>query len=129
MLLERADRAYEAGADARAIRHYRGYLAQAPDSPRVWYRFGNALARDGQLRPAQEALEQALTLDPALAEAKHNLGLVHMQLAWKALLAARRNLPESDTQSAGTMRYLGCLMATFAGETNPGNCRHPSQQE
>lgn len=126
---EAGDRAYAADNHAEAIVHYRAYLAEMPSEPRVWYRLGNALAREGALRQAQDALEQALERDPGLAEARHNLGLVHMQLAWRALLEARRDLPEADSAGAGTMRYLACLMEILAGESVAESCRPPNQEE
>ena len=67
------DRAME--AYQRAIETGDPALAAA-----AWYNLGNALYRQQQLEPALEAYKQALRLDPADADAKHNLEWVLEQM-------------------------------------------------
>jgi Ca-activated chloride channel family protein len=64
--IEAYERAIEAGDPA---------LAAA-----AWYNLGNALYRQQQLEPALEAYKQALRLNPADADAKHNLEWVLEQM-------------------------------------------------
>ena len=41
-----------------------------------WYRSGNTAAESGRLERAADAYRHALSLDPDMARARHNLGLV-----------------------------------------------------
>ncbi|HKJ95896.1 MAG TPA: tetratricopeptide repeat protein [Gammaproteobacteria bacterium] len=122
-LRARGDAAYEAGHYREAARVYRRYLELRDGDPQAYYRLGNSESRLGHLRQAQRAYDRTLSLDPTFYRAQHNLGLVHMQLAWKNLLEARRHLPEADAAAADTMHYLGCLMETFMGYPEPSLCR------
>ena len=124
-----AMQAYGAGRYAEAGAALERYLARRPEDAGAWYRLGNALARQDRLREAEAAYYRALDLEPGMARARHNLGLVHMQLAWKALFEARRALPEVDSAAAATMRYLGCLMETFMGHPEPELCREAPVEE
>ena len=101
----------------------------APQDAEGWYRQGNALAREDRLEEARAAYVQALALDPDLARARHNLGLVHLQLGWQALLQARRELPADDRAAAATMDYLGCLMQVLMGRPESIHCDPPSGEE
>ena len=103
--------------------------AGPPQDAEGWYQQGNALARDDRLEEARAAYVRALELQPELARARHNLGLVHMQLGWKALLQARRELPAEHPASAATMDYLGCLMQVFMGRPDSSHCDPPSSEE
>ena len=100
-----------------------------PEDAEGWYRQGNALAREDRLEEARAAYLQALALQPDLARARHNLGLVHLQLGWKALLQARRDLPAEDRAAAATMDYLGCLMQVFTGRPDSIHCGPPPGEE
>ncbi|MGD8428784.1 MAG: tetratricopeptide repeat protein [Ectothiorhodospiraceae bacterium] len=123
VLGQRAAAAYDAGRFDDAATGYRLYLKHFPDDARAWYRLGNSYAELDRLRDAEAAYYRALKIDGTLARARHNLGLVHMQLAWKNLLEARRSLPEADQAAAETMQYLGCLMETFMGYPDPELCQ------
>ncbi|UEX76729.1 tetratricopeptide repeat protein [Spiribacter halobius] len=110
-----ADAAYAAEDWERAAARYRGYLALEGTDAEAWYRLGNAEARRGELEEAEAALRRSLELAPERAEARHNLGLVQLQLGRRNLLAARRELPAADATATQTVRYLACLMALFRG--------------
>lgn len=100
-----------------------------PQDAQDWYRQGNTLAHDDRLEEAREAYVRALELDPNLARARHNLGLVHLQLGWKALLQARRELPADDRAAAATMDYLGCLMQVLMERPESTHCDPPPGEE
>jgi len=117
-----ADQAYEAGDYAAAADQYRRYLDRRSDDASAWFRFGYAEAQTGRLVAAEHALRKALALDPNMARARHNLGMVQIQLGVKAILSARRNLPDVDQTAARTMQYLACLMETFMGFPDPKTC-------
>lgn len=119
---EQARRAYEASNYERAVEHYVDYLQQRPEDAQAWYRLGNAQAQLGRLEAAESALRQALALNSKMDRARHNLGLVQIQLGVMAILEARRGLPDVDQPAARTMEYLACLMETFMGYPQPRTC-------
>lgn len=100
-----------------------------PEDAQDWYRQGNTLAHEDRLEEALAAYVRALELDPNLARARHNLGLVHLQLGWKALLQARRELPADDRAAAATMAYLECLMQVLTGRPGSIDCDPPPGEE
>lgn len=95
--------------------------AQAED----WFRLGNLYAQEGNLEAAAAAYREALSRDPKIAQARHNLGMTYLQLGVQALLEARRGLPDVDDQAAGSMRWLACIMELFMGYPDPATCREP----
>lgn len=117
-----AGAAYEAEDYAAAAEGFIDYLQRRPDDAEAWFRLGNAQAQLGRLEAAESALRQALALEPGMARARHNLGLVQIQLGVTAVLMARRDLPEVDDPAARTMEYLACLMETFMGYPRPQTC-------
>jgi Flp pilus assembly protein TadD len=65
----------------RAIAHLRVALAIAPQSPASWANLSTALQRIGRLDDAERTARQAISLDPALAQAWNALGLVAIDRA------------------------------------------------
>lgn len=59
----------EIGSLKEAIRDYEAVVKKEPTNPLMWFRYGEALFLDGQLEPAQHALEKAIDLDPVHAAA------------------------------------------------------------
>lgn len=116
------DDAQAAGADAES-------LEQTPTDPQSWYRLGNDLAEGGRLREAQGAYEQALALDSEFAPARYNLGLVHVQLGWRAVIAATPDLAEPDRAALTAARYLQCVADILKGNPEPIACRSPQPRE
>lgn len=104
-------------------------LEHEPSDPQSWYLFGNSLAEQDQLRAAQRAYEQALALDPEFAPARYNLGLVHLQLGWRAVIGATPDLPESDRAALAAARYLQCVAEILKGNPEPDACRSPETRE
>lgn len=122
-LHQSAEAAYQHGDWLRAVHSYRAYLDKVPADPQGWYRMANAYVQLDRLRQAEAAYYQALNLDPDLAQARHNLALVHMQLAWKELLQARRQLPPDEPAARQTQRYFACLLQTLKGQARPAQCQ------
>ncbi|WP_435101243.1 tetratricopeptide repeat protein [Arhodomonas sp. AD133] len=126
----RANGAYQSERWGAAARDYRRYVESVPSDPHAWYRLGNAEARLGELRAAEAAYYAALEADPELARARHNLGLVQIRLAWRALAGARRDLPADDRAGRETRRLLTCLRELFmAGPDAEGECPAPDPTE
>ena len=66
--------AYELGKYNNAIQHYRQYLRDRPDDPKVLSRMAMAWFQLGEYSRAREACHQALLLDPLNLTARHALG-------------------------------------------------------
>lgn len=128
---EAAFAAYQADDFDRAERLLADYLVRSPTDAQAWYRLGNVRLRLGQVRAGIDALDQALALDPGLAEARHNRAMAHIHFGINELLKARRELPEVDDSAVWTMRYLACVMETFMGYPDALTCRteYYTQQE
>jgi superkiller protein 3 len=68
---------YGKGFDAaKSIHHYMKALATRPDSAVIHYNLGVVYARSGDLEGAERELEKASELDPAMADAPLQLGLL-----------------------------------------------------
>lgn len=78
-----ANHAYEQGDFARAIQLYRDALREEPESPRLWYNLGTALAQADQGEEAIDAFDQAHQLFETpedRARARYNAGHLMSQL-------------------------------------------------
>lgn len=66
--------AYELGKYNNAIQHYRQYLRDRPEDPKVLARMAMAWFQMGEFPRAREACHQALLVDPMNLTARHALG-------------------------------------------------------
>jgi tetratricopeptide (TPR) repeat protein len=66
--------AMELGKYNNAIQHFRRYLRERPDDPRVLAKMAMAWFQLGEYPRAREACHQALLVDPDNVEARHALG-------------------------------------------------------
>jgi protein O-GlcNAc transferase len=71
----------DADPSARSLDDLRNAVRAQPTDAAARTALAARLARSGDLVGAQAHLEQAVALDPRLPEARHNLGLVHMNRA------------------------------------------------
>ncbi len=113
---EQANAAFAAGRyDAAAA----AYRALADRLPRVdlYFNLGTAEANAGRLGPAVWAFEQALVLDPADDDARHNLESVRQSALHRGLSATggdlRFILPGDDDVGTGLLTALTPATATF----------------
>ncbi|MFB4204943.1 tetratricopeptide repeat protein [Arhodomonas sp. KWT2] len=124
-----ADRAYDAGRYRDAASRYQHYLESAPRDPHAWYRLGNARVELGRLRPAETAFYRALDADPAMARARHNLGLVQLRLAWRSLVEAHSRLPADAARDKRTAALAACLLQGLGTWQGPGQCPQRTDNE
>ena len=68
----------EAGDYKRAVEFYRRAIELEPANARTFYNLSLALARLGDRAAERDALEKAVAVDPNLAPAHNQLGLIHM---------------------------------------------------
>ena len=105
-----------------AEQRFREALAMAPDNPTVWANLGLCLHDAGRLEDAASALERAIALDPAHADARLNAALVCMDRG--DVTAAGAHLQyvlnvSPDFPEAHTLRAQWLLMqADYAGGWN-----------
>jgi tetratricopeptide (TPR) repeat protein len=74
------DISLDLGRVDRATEYYQRYVALDERSPRVLYKLGVARYRSGDAGDALSALDQALQLDPGLADARFLMGLCQRDL-------------------------------------------------
>lgn len=84
------------GEFARAAEIYQDMTVRFPELPEPWNNLAVLYAAQGRLDEARRALETALLNDPGYAEAKANLGDVHL------MLAARAHREAADMGAAGS---------------------------
>ncbi len=102
--------AYQAENWPLALDLHRELAASGSASARGWYRLANLEARDGDLDAALLAYRRSLEIDPDLAEARHNLGMVHLRIGADALREARPQMRRRGAAGASD-GYMVCLLA------------------
>lgn len=113
-----ADAWFQLGEDARGLAAYGEVLQLEPSGSEDWLHHGLALARTGETRDAEEALERCVELDPFNLDAWVTLGQVRMQMGEaEAALAAFEKARE---QAAGDVDALmGVVSASLViGDLN-----------
>ncbi|MEQ1775774.1 MAG: tetratricopeptide repeat protein [Burkholderiales bacterium] len=106
----------EAGDTAGAIDDYRRMIADAPGDARGYNGLGSALQDQGLLDEATTLYERAIGLDPAFADARHNLALARLYqqdfaVAWEPYehrcdLRGYRDSMRKDTRSVALLEHL-----------------------
>ncbi len=91
-----------------ALPLYAELVEADPERALAWYRLGNLQARDGELDGAIASYTRAVALEPDNAEARHNLGLVHIRRGAEQLREARQSLnrPAVIVESDRFLTYL-----------------------
>lgn len=92
------------GRHREATEIWRGMTIDFPELPEPWNALAIEYVRMGQLERAREALQTALTIDPAFVPALENFGQVNQRLAEQAFARARSLRGETTTpatQAAG----------------------------
>ena len=92
-LVESGDQAMAAGDSAKAASLYKQALEGDPDEPILFYKLSMALDKVNDIDGEKTALQQAIRLNPDLAEA-------HNQLGYLALRSGDSAQAESDFRSA-----------------------------
>jgi len=117
------NQAYKEGRWGEAIRNYEGLVAAGLVNPDLHYNLGNAYFRDGQLGRAIYHYQRALTLDPDLADAGHNLTLARKLASerWSDRIEGAARAPLwARVVTALSLRslawiFLICDLVLFAG--------------
>lgn len=74
VLVNRANRARDAGDWDRAAQDYRKALRALPNAPAIWVQYGNALKEAGLIAEAEQAYHHSLELAPEAADTHLQLG-------------------------------------------------------
>jgi len=88
--------AYQEGDYPLAISRFEELTATIPKDADLWFRLGNAYARNKQPKKAVSAYENALLRDPELSKAWYNMGLVYLKEAMKTFDEMSRYVPAED---------------------------------
>ena len=91
---------YQSADYARAMEAYQRALESGDPAlaGAAWYNLGNALYRQQQLQPALEAYKEALRLNPADADAKHNLERVLDQMQQQQQQQPQEGDPDEESE-------------------------------
>lgn len=127
-LRTQAETAYFKSQD-NALQLYLELTASPQARAEDWFRLGNLQIDRGELEAGASSYREALRQSPELAKARHNLGMTYLQLGVESILSARRELPDVDAESAGSMRWLGCVMELFMGFPDSPICREAASDK
>lgn len=90
----------------QAIAIYRDMTIRFPELPEPWNNLANEYIRQGQPELARDALQMALTANPAYATAQANLGTVYLMLARQAWQQAAQAGIDGAAQKARQAQRL-----------------------
>ncbi|MDC0068009.1 tetratricopeptide repeat protein [Gammaproteobacteria bacterium] len=94
--LQQATSAYAAGDYGRAVKSYRQLTDLLPKDAELWFRLGNAYARQGNSAQALDAYAEALVRNPQDGRAWHNRGIVQLEMAASNYTEAIATLKAGD---------------------------------
>lgn len=109
--LEEASSHHKAGRFTEAEALYGKILDARPDTPGILSKLGAALAAQGKLDAARQALERAIKIDPVLAEAHSNLGgVLQIQGSLEAAVQSLRRALDLEPKLAAAHVNLGNIL-------------------
>jgi len=105
-LRAKAVQAYQDGDYDTAVAGFEELVAAMPKDSELWFRLGNAYAKDQKPDQAVRAYREALVRNPEYGKAWYNLGMIHMQEALKAFIDMGKYVAPDDpaSQAAATKR-------------------------
>jgi Tfp pilus assembly protein PilF len=109
-LREKGMQAYGAGDLAAAEQSLARIVERHPRNAQVWFHLGNIYAETGRPREAVTAYYNALIVDPGLAKARHNLGLVRLRQAVYDFMALTDSVPPDDPLHARGKRMSEAIL-------------------
>jgi len=96
VMVNRANRARDAGEWELAAHRYREALRAIPNAPAIWVQYGHALKESGRVAEAERAYRQSLKLNPDTAD-------THLQLGHALKLLGRIGEAETAYQRAAVL--------------------------
>lgn len=119
-LRHQAETAYQNKDYAAALMAYQRLAERVPDDALVRFRLGNIHARLKQPDDAIEAYRIAITLNPRLSKAWHNMGVLQLRQAANSLTQMVQVTDTSDPLHAKALTLAaGVLKLLEAGHENP----------
>ncbi len=101
-----AEEAYRNDNLARSERCYQRLSEAVSYTAADWYRLGNIYARTQRPSAAVSAYREAVNLDPSMADAWYNLGIVQLQGAVKSFLALQEHANADNPRHANSSRMI-----------------------
>ncbi len=111
--------AYQEGNYSEAIKQFNQLVAAMPKDSDLWFRLGNAYARNLQPRQAVLAYENALLRDPHLKKAWYNMGLVQLKEALKTFDEMAQYVSPDDPIGQQGVMMRARLIQLLQQQENP----------
>ena len=88
--------AYRDGDMQQAESGLESLLQHKPGNANAWFRLGNVYARSGRYQQAVMTYRKALSIEPSLFKARHNLAIAHLRLASLSFADLQQQTSDSD---------------------------------
>lgn len=116
--LQQAEALYLSGRLKEAQAAFGELTHTYPRNAEIWFRYGNTLMKEGSYDEAANALQNAVSLDPAHGRAALNLALARIAQAQSALEAAQSRLQANSPehrQAEQLQRQIRALLGAPGG--------------
>ncbi len=107
---------YQQGKYPQAIQELKVLVQQIPKDSELWFRLGNAYAKNKQPNLAIESYRNALLRNPRHGRAWYNLGVIHMQEALKAFIDMEKHTSINDPARKKAKAKRDALLLLLDGQ-------------
>lgn len=125
-LQEQAARSYQKKKYQAALPVYTQLTQRAPGDALTWFQLGNVQAHLKHPDAAIKAYRQALTLNPKLARAWHNMGLIQLREAAATYTEMAANIPPVDPLQADALHNAQVLLQLLGVQAGDENADEPA---
>lgn len=107
---------YQQGKYPQAIKELVILVGQIPRDSELWFRLGNAYAKNEQPNRAIESYRNALLRNPQHGKAWYNLGVIHMQEGLKAFIDMEKHTTRNDPARINAKEKRDGLLLLLEGQ-------------
>ncbi len=125
-LQEQAARNYQKKNYQAALPLYTQLSKRVPGDALTWFQLGNVQAHLKHPDAAIKAYRQALTLNPKLARAWHNMGLIQLREAAATYTEMAANVPPVDPLQADALHKAQVLLQLLDVQVDKENADQPA---
>jgi tetratricopeptide (TPR) repeat protein len=116
---------YQQGKYSQAIQELQTIVSQVPKDSELWFRLGNAYAKNQQPNMAIESYRNALLRNPEHGKAWYNLGVIHMQEALKAFIDMEKHTNSHDPARINARAKRDGLLLLLGGQDENNEDKAP----